>query len=227
MVSNTISAKNSVRIPLSACKFVYNKADLNKISHFMSIVDWVNLFENSTVQEMYDELINYVSKASNLFIPVSNVSILKNSPAPWIKEDLKNLIRKKKNLRYMNLARKWKDIDLCKDYRPICKMVTSETKRPRLVNERNLVEKAKQNPKLLYKYLNSQQAVKESIKALKKSNGELTQDPKEIANLLNKCFQEVFVTEQDGDTPPFEVKLSEKHSRFIDFDLVLGDRSRK
>ena len=90
-------------------------------------------------------------------------------------------------------------------------MVTSETKRARLVYEQNLVEKAKQNPKVLYKYLNSQQAVKESIKALKKSNGELTQDPKEIANLLNKCFQDVFVTEKDGDTPPFEVKFSDKH----------------
>ena len=78
-----------------------------------------------------------------------------------------------------------------KDYRRICKMVTSETKQARLVYEQNLVEKAKQNPKVLYKYLNSQQAVKESIKALKKSNGELTQDPKEIANLLNKCFQDV------------------------------------
>ena len=74
----------------------------------------------------------------------------------------------------MSCARKWKYTDLCKDYRRICKMVASETKRARLIYKQNLVEKAKHNPKLLYKYLNSQQAVKESIKALKKSNGELT-----------------------------------------------------
>jgi hypothetical protein len=46
--------------------------------------------------------------------------------------------------------------------------------------------------------LNSQQVVKESIKALKKPNGEITQDSHEIANLLNKCFQDVFVIEEDG-----------------------------
>ena len=69
-------------------------------------------------------------------------------------------------------------------------MVESETKRARLVYEQILVEKAKQNPKLLYKYLNSQQSVKESIKALKKSNGELTQEPKEIYARLWKALSE-------------------------------------
>ena len=133
----------------------------------------MNLFENSSVQEIFDELINYASEASNLFIPVSDASISKNSSAPWIKDDLKSLIRKNKNLRYMNCARKWKDTDLCKDYRRICKMVASETKRARLIYEQNLVEKAKLNPKLLYKYLNSQQAVRESIKALKNSNSKI------------------------------------------------------
>jgi len=71
----------------------------------------------------------------------------------------------------------------------------------RLNFEQNLVEKAKKNPKLLYKYLNSQHLVKESIKALKIANGHLTQDPKEIENLLNRCFQDVFVVEQDGYLP--------------------------
>jgi len=118
----------------------------------------------------------------------------------------------------MNCARSWNDINLCKYYRRICKIFTSETKRARLSYEQNLAEKAKQNPKLLYRYLNSQQEVKESIKALKKANGELTQEPKEIANLLNKCFQDVFVIEQDGDTPPFEIKFDKNHSGFDDID---------
>ena len=59
--------KNKVSRSSHICKkFVYNKADINKISNFISTVDWVNLFENLTVQEMYDELIHYTSEASNL-----------------------------------------------------------------------------------------------------------------------------------------------------------------
>ena len=37
------------------------------------------------------------------------------------------------------------------------------------------MEKAKQNPKLLFKYLESKQVVKESIKALRRPDGDLTQ----------------------------------------------------
>ena len=66
--------------------------------------------------------------------------------------------------------------------------------------ENELAEKAKKNPKLLYKYLNSQKLVNNSIKAVRKSNGELSHDPGEIANNLNKYFQEVFVIEE-GESP--------------------------
>jgi len=53
---------------------------------------------------------------------------------------------------------------------------------------------------------------------LKIANDDLTQDPKKFANLLNKCFQYVFVVEQDGDLPPFRVNLDENWSRFADID---------
>ena len=60
------------------------------------------------------------------------------------------------------------------------------------------MDRIKKEPKNLYKYLNSQQVVKESIRALKKSDGEFTQGRMEIANLLNKNFQSVFVIEDEG-----------------------------
>ena len=106
-----------------------------------------------TVQEMYDELIFYTNEASNQFIPTLNVTKLKSSTAPWVKDDLKILIKRKKSLRYTNCSRKWKDTDLSKEYRKICKQVKSEVKKARLAYEKKLVEQAKYNPKLLYKYL--------------------------------------------------------------------------
>jgi hypothetical protein len=197
-------------------KFAYSKADFNKISQFISNVDWVNLFEKMSVQEMYDELIHYTSIASNQFIPTFDASQIKDAAAPWLKGDLKSLIRKKKNLRYRNCVRRWRDLNLSKEYKAICKLVRSEVKKARLEYEQDLVQKAKQNPKILYKYLNSQQVVKESIKALKKTNGEITQEPKEIANILNQSFQDVFVIEDDGDMPSFEVK--DASTKFVDLD---------
>jgi hypothetical protein len=41
--------------------------------------------------------------------------------------------------------------------------------------------------------------VKRSIKALKRPDGDLTKETIEIVNLLNKCFQEVFLIEEDSE----------------------------
>ena len=199
-------------------KFLYKKADYNKISQFIGNVDWVRVYENLTVQEMYDELIFYAGAASNQFIPTIDLTKLKNLSAPWVKEELKSLIRKKKNLRYKNCAGKWKDISLSKEYRSICKLVKTEVIKARLIYEQDLVEKAKYNPKLLYKYLNSQQVVRESIKALRKPNGEITHEQSEIANTLNKCFQDFFVVEEHGELPFFNVKLDGNFSKFVDLE---------
>ena len=87
----------------------------------------------------------------------------------------------------------------------------------RLFYKQELVESVKRNPKLLYKYLNSQQVVKDSIKALRRS-GEITQEPVEIANLLNKCFQDVFVIEDDTELPLFAPRLEPGYSEFCDLE---------
>ena len=80
------------------------------------------------------------------------------------------------------------------------------------------MEKAKLNPKLVYKYLNSQQQIKDSIKAIRKSNGEITQVPLEIANELNSCFQDVFLVESDEAIPRFETNRENNLTNFKDID---------
>ncbi|XP_065683269.1 uncharacterized protein LOC124813894 [Hydra vulgaris] len=135
---------------------------------------------------------------------------------PWINKELKYLTRKKKNLRYKNCARKWKDANLSKDYKILCRIIKSEVKRSRMNYEQDLIKKAKQNPKLLYKYINNQLVVKNSIKALQKEDGYISQDQVEIANILNKCFQDVFVIEPDGALPKFESRFSNYATNFSD-----------
>ena len=153
---------------MNSYKFIYKKGNFDKISEFVSNFDWISLYENKQVQEVYDDLIFYTSVASNLFIAIVDVSVIKNKTAPWINKELKDLIRRKKNLRYKNQA--------------AC-----------LCHEQELIFKAKQNPKLLYKYINNQLVVKETIKALRTNDSDISQDQVEIANKLNKCFQDVFV----------------------------------
>ncbi|XP_065671758.1 uncharacterized protein LOC136089635 [Hydra vulgaris] len=167
----------------SYLKFNYKKADTNKISDFITNIDWVMMFETLSVQEMYDNLIHFSNVSCDQFIPVLD-----------------------------------RDLTLSKEYKLTCKLVKKEIKIARLAYENVLVKRSKTNPKLLYNYLNSQQLIKESIRALKTTNGDLTQEPREIANLLNKCFQDVFVIEEEGELPHFTVEFNENHSKFVDLE---------
>ena len=202
----------------SCLKFDYKKADTNKISDFITNVDWILLFETLSVQEMYDKLFHFSNVACNQFIPVLDTSRIKKPIVPCIKIELTNLIKKKKNLRYMSSACKWKDFTRCKEYKLTCKLVNKEIKVARLAYENALVERSKLIPKLLYKYLNSLESVKESIRAFKTAKGDLTQEPREIANQLNKYLQDVFIIEEEGELPHFTVEFNKNHAKFVDLD---------
>jgi len=62
--------------------------------------------------------------------------------------------------------------------------VKAEVKKARMQFENELAEKAKKNPKLLYKYLNSQKEVNYSIKAVRISNCELLRKVKVLLLML-------------------------------------------
>ena len=167
-------------------KFDYTRSDFHKITENMDKIDWNFMLNNLSVQEMYDVFVEILSKACNTFVPKININLKKKRKNPWFTEEVGNLVRKKQNLRYMNLACKFKNPANITEYKQVCKLVTKQAIKARVDFENNLVEKAKINPKLLYKYVNSQKKVKQSIKALRNGNGIVTNDPTEITELLNK-----------------------------------------
>ena len=113
-------------------------------------------------------------------------------------------------MRYQNLASNWKNTVKVKEYKQICKLVTKEAIRARVNFEQNLVKKSKLNPKLLYKYVNSQKKVKYSIKALRCPNSCVTNDQNEIVEILNQQFQDVFTIEDSGIPLP-EMDMTENN----------------
>ena len=51
---------------------------------------------------------------------------------------------------------------------------------------------------------------------LRKDDGEISQDQVEIANILNKCFQDVFIIEDQGELPHFDSCYENCTSPFTD-----------
>ena len=67
--------------------------------------------------------------------------------------------------------------------------------------EMMIVSRAKNNPKLIFSYINSQKQIKDSIQSLE-SSGTLTTNRLEITNILNNQFYKVFSTPKANATYP-------------------------
>ena len=65
----------------------------------------------------------------------------------------------------------------------------------------------KDKPKQLFNYVREKQKVKLGISRLENEEGNLTEDEKEAANVLNRFFQSVFTEEPDGDVPGLETNF--------------------
>lgn len=77
--------------------------------------------------------------------------------------------------------------------------------------EKDIVEKCKEEPKLFYKIINGKIKPKEKIERLKDGNM-ITEDPKDMTELLNKRFQQVFTKESQFNEPQddmINVKMDE------------------
>jgi len=70
---------------------------------------------------MYDLLIRFLTNECNTHIPKKRTHP-KNTNHIWINENLKQLVRQKKNLRYTNCASGWKNPDMIRKYNEVCKI---------------------------------------------------------------------------------------------------------
>ena len=97
----------------------------------------------------------------------------------------------------------WKNQSKVIEYRKLCNTVKKEIFKARKVFEANLIGKVKECPRALFRYAKNQRVSNQQIKAIKNSNGDITNDPNEIVEILNNQFQDVFVREDDGTLPGF------------------------
>ena len=83
-----------------------------------------------------------------------------------------------------------------KRYKKLNKQIKIQVKYNIRVFEENLALNSRKNPKSVYSYMNSKTRVKESIKAIKLTNGTITTDIQEIVNELNEFFASVFTKDE-------------------------------
>ena len=90
---------------------------------------------------------------------------------------MKRSIRKRLDLWYSDRRAKGLNSGVKKEYERVKKLCESEVKNAVKNYEKNIANNAKKNPKMVYSYMNSKKAVKDSIRALNDEMGNRVEDP--------------------------------------------------
>ena len=130
-------------------------------------------------------------------VPIAKV--YKRVYPKWMTGKIKKLIKKRNKAwtRYEsqpNYGRHGK-------YKKLRNKVTKEIRNRRKMFEESLARKIKEEPKAFYSYVRSKTKVKERVGPLVNNNGTITNDKKEMSELLNEFFSSVFTREDRRNIP--------------------------
>ena len=165
----------------------YRIADFNKYRECLC-VDWVTMLTSKNTEEMWQIIKDKILKATDASIPLTKRRT--NTNPHWYTQRVKH---------HVNLRKKaWKiySCDRTAEKRQGLRKLQKETrliiKEAKVAYEQKIAEDLKHNPKTLYTYINSKKKIKDRIGPLKSTNGEVTENDTEQANILNDYFQTVF-----------------------------------
>ena len=189
-------------------------------TNFEEVKRELGQLENATEHQNTEELEN---KWSALKIKMINV-LDKHTPTkirppnpnkPWITNKIIKLAHKKKRLwcKYKSTNRQ----SIRKQFTELRNNLTNEIRTRRRNYEQNI---AKTKGKQLYSYIRKQISTKVSVPhTLKREDGEITTDTREIAEIFATTFQNHYTTEPNGPIPPLSTPPSEDTLENIDFQV--------
>ncbi len=192
-------------------KYFFKKGNYVYMNQDLSKVDWNNKFRDRTVNDCYDILLEIYHNLCDQYIPkYSKKEFSQNQNPATSKKEVKELIRKKRNLWKRNRASNFKYEQSVKDYKEICKKIKKVIKKTTCSFERELAKTAKTNPKLFYAYAKRNQKTVSKIHSIRNESDEIITERNEIVNILNNKFQSVFVKEDNNDLPEFNDRTKQQ-----------------
>ena len=187
-------------------KLYYNKADYNNIKRELKDNDWIKQLQHKNANEQWLYFKEFIRNLIDKYVPSREITQgQKRHNKPCDKKTL-DKIREKHHLR--RKAMETKDPLVGLQYNKIWNQVRRLTRNITKEYERQIAKNAKQNPKAIWRYINSKSKTKENIgKLLKdptKPNLELAESDKEKAEILADYFSSVFTKEPEGPIPTLE-----------------------
>ena len=201
IVEERLSDDSTVRI------VDYNKADWEGIRDVLGRVEWDEwLTDIATTEENLETFTTILERACK-GIPTRKKTRRKRSV--WMNRKARKAIRKKLS----SLTKTWKkyrQTGNAEDHERYRKALNKATKTVRKAKgdfEIKLAAEIKNDSKSFFSYARSKLRTKEQIGPLRDTNGNLIEEPKLMAILLNEFFSSVFTTEDLTNIPSLECQV--------------------
>jgi hypothetical protein len=166
-------------------KLNFKKGNYEGINIEFNSVDWVQVFHEKGVNECYEIFLDKYESVCEKFIPVCKKR--KRKEAKWMTDELRVQVKKKRTAWY-RMKSYYTSVTKA-EYKKVCKELKVMIKKAVYQYEMKLAGNAKSDPKVIYSYVKSKQSVKEQVRALRNSEGELVTERQEVAEVLNRQFK--------------------------------------
>lgn len=202
MVLIDANIKPQIQKQLPRNIYLYNRADMNSITH--DLADFRDTFLSSdptanSVNTNWTRLRDFIHEIMDRHIPKKILS--RNRSQPWFNRQLKKLHRNK--IKAYNRAKRYKDTLHWDFYKNIQKTFQKEMRQAETKHTATFLTDNKLNHKKFYSFFKSRKQDSTGITTLLHNNSLVTH-PQDKATALNTQFQSVFTHEQADlpDMPP-------------------------
>ena len=189
---------------VGSSSYNYWKGNYTAISEEFSETDWDMLLSNDDIEINWELFKEKVISVADKHIPRVAKRTSSNKP-PWWTSPLAKVIKQKQQL-YST----FKVTRLSSDYKAYTikrNKVKSMIRAAQAKHDQKLIDKFHDNPKALYGFKRDKCGIKPKIGQVVKTNGTLTVNDGETAEVLNNFFQSVFTSEYGAtEIPPLNAE---------------------
>ena len=180
------------------------KADLGQLKVALKEVNWNKELESMSGTQAMDQFYIVLDREVNKCVPKKVRR--KGSKPLWMSKNIIRMIRKKRRLwrSYSSEQRTKKDFESYQSFKKFQKEVQKAVKKAKKKLEKSLAKNAKKNPKAFYSYIKKKTSNKVTVGPLKSPDGKLVTDDKEMADILNKHYCNMFTREDLSSMPKVE-----------------------
>ena len=177
-------------------QILWHHGHYGHINNILSDIDWDFELAYMTAEEAFSRLLSILEPLIDQYVP--RASHDRHNKVPWKTNAPSSLKRRRraawenyKNLR-SSLGRKTPSvISALTAFQEINNQLRSFAATSQIEYEKSLIERSKDNPKLLYSYIRHKKQFRSSIGPLRLNSGMISDDPKEMADCLLKTFCDI------------------------------------